>query len=208
MNKPGCSWGSKGHMTTAITNCGCFKLFFCSQGHSQVLFYSVCDVQHFPEIHDVTNDVLSDPQTEKHQLSYLHRLSYCTLVYLLKPENTMLFFSPLGFCVVFDCEIISLWFRSWSEERSVFVNSEPIRCGCHIYTSPVFQADRRLGLQVDLQTLRHTLLCVLCGFLGEWTRNFRFNPGKVWLNRPVHDWSLLAANYLLHCCLFITFFPF
>lgn len=61
-----------------------------------MLFYSVCDVQHFPVTHDVTN-VLSDPLTEMHQLSYLHRLLYCTLVYLLKTENIMLFFSPKAF---------------------------------------------------------------------------------------------------------------
>lgn len=46
--------------------------------------------------------------------------------------------------------------------------------------SPVFQADWRFRLQVDLQTLRHALLCVLRGLLRERTRNFRLNPGKVW----------------------------
>lgn len=46
--------------------------------------------------------------------------------------------------------------------------------------SPVFQADWRFRLQVDLQTLRHALLCVLRGLFRERTRNFRLNPGKVW----------------------------
>lgn len=43
----------------------------------------------------------------------------------------------------------------------------------------VFQADRRIRLQADLQTLRHAVLCVLRGLLGERARNFRLNPGKI-----------------------------
>lgn len=103
--------------------CVCLKVINYSWGHIQVLFYFIRDVQHFPETLDVAH-ILSDPLIEKHQLSYLHKLSYCTLVNLLKTENIMLFFSP---CVVFDCEITSLgwcnYIRSWSEERSVFLNS-------------------------------------------------------------------------------------
>lgn len=65
------------------------------------------------------------------------------------------------------------------------VKWDHIRCGCDIKISPVFQVDWRVRLQADLQTLRHALLCVLCGLLGERTRNFRLNPGKVWVNRSV-----------------------
>ena len=43
----------------------------------------------------------------------------------------------------------------------------------------VNQVDWRVWKQTYLQTLRHTLLCVLCGLLWEWTGNFRLNPGKI-----------------------------
>lgn len=72
--------------------------------------------------------------------------------------------------------------------------------------SPVFQADWRVRLQVDLQTLRHTLLCVLCGLLGEWIRNFRLNPGKVWGDQAVSSTVLSAIHCLLTCYFYIAYF--
>lgn len=62
--------------------------------------------------------------------------------------------------------------------------------------SPVFQADWRFRLQVDLQTLRHALLCVLRGLLRERTRNFRLNPGKVW-----RDQATSMTIFAIYSCL-------
>lgn len=39
------------------------------------------------------------------------------------------------------------------------------------------QVNWRIRLQVDLQTLCHTVLCVLCGLVWKWTGHFRSNPG-------------------------------
>lgn len=98
-------------------------------------------MQPFPETHDVTN-ILSDPLTEKHQLPYLHRLSCCTLVYLLMTENIVLLFSPTA-------SVLSLTVRSYlcnymftsghgqRRDRCLCTPDEClewelIRCGCGI----------------------------------------------------------------------------
>lgn len=96
-------------MMTAINNCIFFKLINYSWGHNQVLFYSIWDVQHFPETHDVTN-VLSDPLTEKQQLSSQVFVLYTRIS--TQDWKHHVFLSQ-DFCVVFDCEMGSLWFRSW-----------------------------------------------------------------------------------------------
>lgn len=135
---------------------------------------------------------------------WLYPALYLSSVYMLTYDHTSCCFSSCTFLFTFWV-LVHIWHAyymffqyvekpdqwQWKIEALLW----GMLCVC------VFQVNWRIRLQVDLQTLCHTLLCVLCGLLWKWTGHFRPNPGKF-------CFALWHSMVIWFCYFYMTFSPF